>query len=193
MLIGYARTSTFDQVAGLDGQVRDLTAAGVEKLFAEQISSVDRDRRVKLAEVLDFLREGDTLIVTKLDRLARSSAHLHEILDTIARKCAALRILDMGMDTGTPTGKLLLSVMGAVAQFEREVMLERQREGISKAKAAGKYRGRQPTARNKTDDARALFEKGMKPAEIALQLGISRASAYRVLKGQFLTTESGRS
>ncbi len=182
MLIGYARTSTFDQVAGLDGQARDLMAAGVEKLFAEQISSVDRDRRAKLAEVLDFLREGDTLIVTKLDRLARSSAHLHEILDTITRKCAALRILDMGMDTGTPTGKLLLSVMGAVAQFEREVMLERQREGISRAKAAGKYRGRQPTARNKTDDARALFEKGMKPVDIALQLGISRASAYRILK-----------
>jgi DNA invertase Pin-like site-specific DNA recombinase len=182
MLIGYARTSTFDQVAGLDAQVRDLTAAGVEKMFTEQVSSVDRDKRLKLIEVLNFIREGDVLVVTKLDRLARSSTHLHELLETIVSKRASLRILSMGVDTGTATGKLLLSVMGAISEFERAIMLERQREGIAKAKAEGKYRGRQPTARKKTDDARALFEKGMKPAEIALQLGISRASAYRVLK-----------
>lgn len=182
MLIGYARTSTFDQVAGLDAQVRDLTAAGVEKMFTEQVSSVDRDIRLKLIEVLNFIREGDVLVVTKLDRLARSSAHLHELLETIVSKRASLRILSMGVDTGTATGKLLLSVMGAISEFERAIMLERQREGIAKAKAEGKYRGRQPTARNKTDDAKALFEKGMKPAEIALHLGISRASAYRVLK-----------
>lgn len=182
MLLGYARTSTFDQTAGLDAQVRDLLAVGVEKVFSEKVSSVDRDRRVKLAEALDFIREGDTLIVTKPDRLARSSAHLHELLQRITAKGASLRVLSMGMDTGTATGKLLLSVMGAVAEFEREVMLERQREGIARAKADGKYRGRQPTARAQTTAVTDLFRQGVTPTEIAKRLGISRASAYRIVK-----------
>lgn len=182
MLIGYARTSTFDQVAGLDAQVRDLVAVGVEKVFSERVSSVDRDRRVKLAEALDFIREGDTLIVTKPCRLARSSSHLHELLERITAKGAALRVLSMGLDTSTPTGKLLLSVMGAVSEFEREVMLERQREGIAKAKAEGKYRGRQPTARTQTTAVIDLYRQGVTPTEIAKRLGIGRASAYRIVK-----------
>jgi DNA invertase Pin-like site-specific DNA recombinase len=182
MIIGYARTSSFDQVAGLDAQVRDLLAVGVEKVFSEQVSSVDRDRRVKLADALDFIREGDTLIVTKPDRLARSSAHLHELLERITAKGAALRVLSMGLDTSTPTGKLLLSVMGAVAEFEREVMLERQREGIARAKAEGKYRGRQPTARAQTMAVIDLYRQGVTPTEIAKRLGIGRASAYRIVK-----------
>lgn len=182
MLIGYARTSTFDQTAGLDAQVRDLVAVGVEKVFSEQVSSVDRDRRVKLAEALDFIREGDTLIVTKPCRLARSSAHLHELLERITAKDASLRVLSMGMDTATATGKLLLSIMGSVAAFEREIMLERQREGIARAKAAGKYRGRQPTARAQSSAVIDLFRQGVSPTEIAKRLGIGRASAYRIVK-----------
>jgi DNA invertase Pin-like site-specific DNA recombinase len=182
MLIGYARTSTFDQAAGLEAQVRDLMAVGVEKVFSEQVSSLDRDRRVKLAEALDYIREGDTLIVTKPDRLARSSAHLHELLERITAKGAALRVLSMGMDTSTPTGKLLLSMMGAVAEFEREIMLERQREGIARAKAEGKYRGRQPTARAQAPAVIDLFRQGVTPTEIAKRLGIGRASAYRMVK-----------
>ncbi|MGR3503564.1 recombinase family protein [Pseudaestuariivita sp.] len=179
--IGYARTSTLDQKAGLDAQKRDLEAAGCDRLFIEQVSSVDVKERHKLAEALDFMREGDTLTVTRLDRLARSTQHLLEVLTAITDKGAALRILDMGIDTRTPTGKLLLTVMGGVAEFERSIMLERQREGIAKAKAAGKYKGRKPTARAKADDVKRLHTGGMGATAIAREVGIGRASVYRIL------------
>lgn len=182
MLIGYARTSTLDQTAGLEAQERDLRAAQCEKVFSEQVSSVDQTARAKLAEVLDYLREGDTLVVTKLDRLARSVTHLHSMLGQITAKGANLKILSMGIDTATPTGKLLLTIMGGVAEFEREVMLERQREGIAKAKAEGKYKGRKPTAQAKAEQVKVLIEEGVGPTEIAQRLGIGRASVYRILK-----------
>lgn len=183
MIIGYARTSTFDQVAGLEVQREELLAAKCEKVFEEQVSSVDVAGRKKLAEALDFVREGDTLIVTRLDRLARSVPHLLEILATLSDKGASLRILAMGIDTATPTGKLMLTVLGGIAEFEREIMLERQREGIAKAKAAGKYKGRKPTARAKSDEVIHLTKAGVGPSEVAKQVGISRASVYRILKG----------
>lgn len=182
MLIGYARTSTLDQKAGLEGQERELREVGCDRLFIEQVSSVDVAAREKLAEALAFVREGDTLVVTKLDRLARSVAHLLQILDALNDKGAALRILNMGIDTSTPTGKLMLTVLGGVAEFEREIMLERQREGIAKAKAAGKYKGRKATARAKTDEVLKLHNEGVGGTEIASRLGIGRASVYRALK-----------
>lgn len=181
MLIGYARTSTFDQKAGLDAQENELTQAGCEKLFVEQVSSVDVKARERLAEALEYAREADTLVVTKLDRLARSVAHLMEILETLEEKGASLRILNMGIDTGTATGKLMLTVLGGVAEFERSIMLERQREGIAKAKAAGKYKGRAPTARAKADQVLAMKKEGVGATEIAKKLGIGRASVYRIL------------
>ena len=98
----------------------------------------------------------------------------------------ALRILSMGgsaLDTGTPTGRLMLTMLGAVAEFERTLMLERQREGIAKAKGEGRYKGRKPTARAKAEEVRRLHGQGMRPTEIAKRLGIGRASVYRVLKG----------
>lgn len=182
MLIGYARTSTLDQTAGLEAQERDLTAAGCTKLFVEQVSSVDVVARAELAAALSFIRDGDTLVVTKLDRLARSTRHLMEIVGTLEGRNAGLRILDLGLDTSTPTGRLMLTMLGGIAQFEREIMLERQREGIAKAKAAGKYRGRKPTAQEKGEEARKLHGQGVRPTEIAQRLGISRASVYRVLE-----------
>jgi DNA invertase Pin-like site-specific DNA recombinase len=181
MIIGYARTSTLDQRAGLEAQERDLRAAGCERLFIEQISSVDIGAREKLALAVEFMRDGDTLVVTRLDRLARSVAHLVDITAQIKAKGASLRILDLAIDTSTATGELLLTMVGAIAQFERSIMLERQREGIAKAKAAGKYRGRKPTARAKTEEVRAMAAEGLRAPEIALRLGISRASAYRML------------
>lgn len=180
-LIGYARTSTLDQKAGLDAQRRDLEALGCQRLFIEQVSSVDVKERRELAEALAFIREGDTLVVTKLDRLARSSQHLLEILETLTAKGAALRILNMGIDTGTPTGKLMLTIMGGVAEFERAIMLERQREGIAKAKAAGKYKGRKPTAQAKASEVRKLSAEGLGATAIAKEVGIGRASVYRIL------------
>lgn len=184
MLIGYARTSTLDQRASIEAQVRDLTAVGCEKVFSEQVSSVDVANREQLALALDFVREGDTLAVTKLDRLARSVSHLLSIVDTLNRKGVALRILGMGIDTATPTGKLMLTVLGGIAEFEREIMLERQREGVARAKAEGKYKGRKPTAMAQADDVRRLKAEGVGATEIATRLGIGRASVYRALAGK---------
>lgn len=181
MIVGYARTSTTEQEAGLEAQVRDLKAAGCEKLFQEQVSSVDQSARVKLADALDFIREGDVLTVTKLDRLARSVAHLLTVLEQIEAKGASLRILAMGVDTGTPTGRMMVTMLGAVAEFERAIMLERQREGIAKAKAEGRYKGRVPTAMRKADQVKAMAAEGVGVSQIAAKLGIGRASVYRAL------------
>ena len=182
MIVGYARTSTTEQKAGLEAQERDLRAAGCERLFIEQVSSVDVVAREQLTQALDFIREGDTLVVTKLDRLARSVAHLVDISARIRGKGASLRILDLAIDTSTATGELMLNMVGAIAQFERAIMLERQREGIAKAKAAGKYRGRQPTARARTAEVLALKAEGVEVAEIVRRTGVGRASVYRILK-----------
>ena len=179
MLVGYARTSTLEQEAGLEAQVRDLRALGCEKLFQEQVSSVAP--RDALEAALEFVRSGDTLVVTKLDRLARSVTHMGTIIETLEKKGVALRIVNLGVDTGTPTGKLMLNVLGGVAQFEREMMLERQREGIAKAKGEGRYKGRKPTARAKADEIKALSAQGMSMNAIALKLGIGKGSVHRAL------------
>lgn len=184
MLVGYARTSTIEQQAGLEAQLRDLELAGCQdKIFSEQTSSVAA--REQLNDTLEYVRDGDTLVVTKLDRLARSTAHLLQILDTLDAKNVSLRILDFGggaVDTASPTGKLMLTMFGAFGQFEREMMLERQREGIAKAKRDGKYKGRAPTARMKSKDVLRLKEEGKSVVDICTELNISRASVYRILK-----------
>lgn len=177
--VGYGRTSTLDQQAGLDAQLRDLMATGCEKIFAEQVSAVGK--RPQLDAALEFIREGDTLIVTKLDRLARSVQHLLEIAERVKAKGADLSILNLGADTSTATGRLMFTVIGAVGAFERELMLERQREGVARAKAQGKYKGRKPTARAKAAEVKALKADGIRPVDIARRLGIGRASVYRVL------------
>jgi DNA invertase Pin-like site-specific DNA recombinase len=182
-LIGYARTSTTDQRAGLDAQVRDLKAVGCRKVFSEQASAVSQ--RAQLDAALDYCRDGDTLVVTKLDRLARSARHLSELIDQLEGKGVTLRILNFGgdaVDTRGATGRLMLNMFAAMAQFEREMMLERQREGIAKAKADGKYKGRRPTARAKAKDALRLFTEGKKVAHIAKEWGIGRGSVYRALE-----------
>jgi DNA invertase Pin-like site-specific DNA recombinase len=175
MIVGYARTSTVEQEAGLEAQLRDLKAAGVERIYQEQISSVAR--RAQLEGVLDFIREGDVLVVTKLDRLARS---VRDLVDRVEAKKASLRVLAMDLDTTQPTGRLVLQMLGAVAEFERNLMLERQREGIAKAKAAGKYRGRKPTVRARRAEIEELLRSGVGPAEASRRLGIARLSIYRI-------------
>lgn len=182
MIVGYARTSTFDQIAGIEAQERDLLSAGCEKIFREQVSSIDVAQRNQLSAALDFLREGDTLIVSKLDRLARSVAHMHEVINRVVGKGAEFKVIDLAIDTSTPTGKLMLNILGGVAQFEREIMLERQREGIHKAKLAGKYKGRAPTAQRLKDEMKTLVDAGVGATDIARRLGVSRASVYNVLK-----------
>lgn len=127
-------------------------------------------------------REGDTLIVTKPDRLARSTADLLGITKRLKAKGVTLRILSMQMDTGTPTGKLMLTMLGGIAEFERDLMLERQREGIAKAKAEGKYKGRAPTARQKAADILRLKAEGKSADAIVEELGVSRSSVFRILR-----------
>lgn len=182
MIVGYARTSTAEQNAGLEAQLRDLRATGCTKIFSEQISSVAE--RTQLEQALEFVREGDSLVITKLDRLARSTSHLLSIVEELDRKGVGLRILDFGggsVDTKSPSGKMLITVFGAMAEFERSIMLVRQREGIAVAKAAGKYKGRAPTAQKKSKEIIALHEEGLGASEIARRIYISRASVYRIL------------
>lgn len=182
MLIGYARTSTVEQVAGLEAQEVALAATGCSKLFAEQASSVAQ--RDQLDAALDWVREGDTLVVTRLDRLARSTADLLGIVAMLEGKRVALRILDFGgseVDTKSPTGRMLLTMFAAVAEFERAIMLERQRVGVARARAEGKYRGRAPTARRQIKRVAALRAEGLGASAIAAEVGISRASVYRLL------------
>ena len=181
MIIGYARTSTSDQTAGLAAQERDLRAAGAERVFSELVSSVaQRDR---LGECLAFLRNGDALMVTKPDRLARSTAELLAIEADLSRRGVGLVVLSMGgerLDTRKPTSKLMLTILAGVATWEREIMLERQREGIAKAKAEGKYKGR-PSCIDPAEVARLAETMG--PAAVAKRLGIARSSVYRLLEG----------
>jgi DNA invertase Pin-like site-specific DNA recombinase len=181
-MVGYARTSGLVQQAGLEAQERDLKGAGCERIFSEQVSSVGQ--RPELTRALDYVRGGDILAVTRPCRLARSTADLLNIVQALEAKGVALLVLSMGgqaVDTRTPTGKLMLIMLGAIAEFERNLMLERQREGIAKAQSEGRYKGREPTARRKADEVRKLHADGVGASEIAKRLEISRASVYRAL------------
>jgi DNA invertase Pin-like site-specific DNA recombinase len=179
MIVGYARTSSTQQCAGIEAQVVELEKAGCEKLFREQVSAVKE--RQQLNSALDFVREGDVFCVTKLDRLARSISNLLQIVDALKRKGVTLRVLNIGLDTANPTGKLMLTMLGAIAEFEREMMLERQRDGIAAAKDQGKYKGRKPTARAKASDVLRLAKEGLTRERIAEQLDVGVASVYRIL------------
>lgn len=180
MKIGYGRTSTIDQVAGLDAQLRDLKEAGCEKVFSEQISS--KASRRELEAALEYCREGDTLVVTKLDRLARSISDLVKIRERLETKGVALVVLALNLDTSTPTGKLMVNLLGSIAEFERELMLERQREGITSAKAAGRYKGRVPTAQRQAEKIIALKAQGYTVPQIVRETGVGRSSVFNILK-----------
>ena len=179
MLIGYARTSTVDQKASFEAQKRELTEAGCETVFSEQVSAV-ATKRPELEAYLANARKGDTLVVTKLDRLARSLPDLMDLTRALAAKGVALNVLDLGMDTATPHGEMVLGIIGSVAQFERSLMLERQRVGIARAKAEGKYKGRKPTARAKAEEVLAMLDQGVPATKAAERLGISRSSVERI-------------
>jgi DNA invertase Pin-like site-specific DNA recombinase len=181
MIVGYARTSTAGQIAGLEAQERELRTAGCDKIFREQVSSVAE--RQQLEAALEYVREGDTFTVTKLDRLARSVGDLLAIVAKLEAKGVSFRVLSMSgnqaLDTSTSTGRLMLSVIAAVGQAEREGMLERQREGIAKAKREGRYKGRVPTARRQADRDHATDGRGRQalgnspPAKDRPRIGVS--------------------
>ena len=179
MLVGYARVSSGTQ--SLEVQLDALREARCEKIFSEKRSGTSTARRDALAEALDFVRDSsDTLVVTRLDRLARSAGDLHAIVAKLSLKGVGFKCLQQGgMDTTTSTGKLLLGVLASIAEFETDIRKERQREGIDKAKANGVYKGRKPSVDAAT--VRALHSEGIGASTIAKRLGIGRASVYRAL------------
>jgi DNA invertase Pin-like site-specific DNA recombinase len=185
-VVGYARTSTADQEAGFDAQKRDLAAAGCSKVFAEQVSSVAQ--RDQLTAAIEYLRPGDVLVVTKPDRLARSMRDLITICDRITAAGASLRILALNIDTATPMGKFALTIFGGAAEFERDMMLERQKEGIAKAHAEGKYQGREPTARRQSDRVLAMVKAGHSVSQIARALKIGTTSVSRIKRASAQAT-----
>lgn len=182
MLIGYRRSSTIEQQAGYEEQEKLLLATGCTRIMGEMVSSLAQ--RDELNDALDWVREGDTLVVTRLDRLARSTMDLLSIIAKLEAKGVGLRVLDFGgseVDTKSPTGKMLITMFGAVAEFETALMKERQKAGIAKAKAEGRYKGRAPTARAKAPQMHELEKAGLGASAIAMRLGVSRASVYRIL------------
>ena len=176
-VIGYARVSTTDQ--DLSIQEEALRTAGCTVLRSEKRSGSTTEGRDQLQTVLDFIQRGDTLVVTKLDRLARSLADLSRIVELLVKKGASLRILNTNIDTSTASGKAFLGMLGVFAEFETNLRRERQLEGIAKAKLAGVYKGR--PASIDADEVRQLKSSGKGATEIARAMGVGRASVYRLL------------
>jgi DNA invertase Pin-like site-specific DNA recombinase len=177
-VIGYARVSTTDQ--DLSIQETALRAAGCDVIRAEKQSGTSTQGRVELRTVLDFIGKGDVLLVTRVDRLARSIGDLQDIVRTLKAKGASLRATEQPIDTSTAAGKCFLDMLGVFAEFETNLRRERQLEGIAKAKAAGVYKGR--PASIDAARVRELKARGLGPTEIAKALKIGRASVYRVLE-----------
>lgn len=177
--IGYARVSTTDQ--NLEAQLAQLQTVGCDKIYQEKASGAKVDRP-ELAAMLDYARKGDTVVVCKLDRIARSTKHLLDIVDGLQKKGATFKVLNIDLDTSTATGKLMLTMLGAIATFEREMMLERQLEGIAQAKKAGAYKGRKPTAKAQSKQVMNLLAQGKTKQAVADSLKIGVASVYRIAK-----------
>jgi DNA invertase Pin-like site-specific DNA recombinase len=177
-IIGYARVSTTGQ--DLRAQLEALSSC--DKIFQEK-ASASTSLRPELQNLLGYVREGDMVIVTKLDRIARNTADLLNIVALMEEKKVAFKVLNINLDTSTPTGRLMLTMLGAIAQFERELLLERQKEGIEIAKREGKYTGRKPTAKAKSQEVHSLLSQGMTKQAVADKLNIGVASVYRITKG----------
>ena len=178
MIYGYARVSMIGQDLAI--QEAALAAAGCQEVRSEKVSGSSREGRRELDALLTFTRKGDTIVVTRVDRLARSIGDLQDIVRTLKTKGVALRATEQPIDTGTAAGKAFLDMLGVFAEFETNLRKERQLEGIAKAKAEGVYKGRPPSI--DTTKVRELLAEGMGASEIAAHMGIGRASVYRALK-----------
>jgi len=178
MIYGYARVSTTDQ--DLTVQQDALKAAGCEIIRSEKATGTSVQGRDELNNLLDFIREGDDLIVTRVDRLARSIRDLQNIVHTLRERGVELKATEQPIDTSTSAGKCFLDMLGVFAEFETNLRKERQMEGIAKAKERGVYRGRKATIN--IDRVRQLRDEGLGATAISKELNIGRASVYRVLK-----------
>ena len=175
---GYARVSSVDQDLSLQREA--LERAGCQVIRAEKISGTSIQGREELRTLLDFVREGDELVVTRVDRLARSIADLQDVMRELRAKGATLRATEQPIDTSTAAGKAFLDMLGVFAEFETNLRRERQMEGIARAKARGVYKGRRPSV--DTGEVRRLHAEGVRPSEIARRMGIGRTSVWRALK-----------
>ncbi|MFN3677704.1 MAG: recombinase family protein [Sphingomonas pseudosanguinis] len=177
MIVGYARVSTTNQ--NLEVQLDELKAHGCERVFTDKATGTNT-ARLGLTDMMEFVRDGDTLVVTRLDRFARSLSDLYALLERLTGRGVAFHCLRQSIDTSTSTGKLTLAILGAVAEFENDLRRERQRDGIDKAKARGAYRGRKAKV-----DAALIGERlasGLRPAEVAASLDVSRQTVYRHMR-----------
>lgn len=175
--VGYARVSSYGQ--SLDVQLERLS--GCDKVFSEKKSGTTDDRSA-LQSCLEWVRDGDSLIVTKLDRLARSTRDLLNIVNKLEHKGVSLRVLDQDINTGTPTGKLMLAMLGAIAEFENDLRRERQMDGIEHAKSTGKQFGRKPKLSNEqVEQLKARHKDGEQVSSLARDYGIARLTVYRLL------------
>lgn len=178
--VGYARVSSIDQ--NLYIQLDALKKAGCRIIFYEKKSGTSKNGRTAFEECMDYIREGDTLVVTRIDRLTRSILDFQNILNTLKSKGIELKALEQPVDTGSASGKLFMDILGVFAEFETSLRRERQLEGVARAKKAGVYKGRKPTARAKSDEVMVLIQQGYTRAAIAKKLEIGIASVYRILK-----------
>jgi DNA invertase Pin-like site-specific DNA recombinase len=178
-IIGYARVSAEDQDCSI--QEEALHAAGATVIRSERKSGTSTDGRTELATVLDFVRDGDTLLVTRIDRLARSLMDLESIVQQLRTKGVHLRATEQPIDTASPAGRAFLQMLGVFAEFETAIRRERQMEGIAKAKQAGVYKGRKPSV--PSERVKELKAEGLGASEIAKRLGIARSSVYVSLRG----------
>jgi len=176
-LLGYARTSCAEQNIG--PQIEALRAAGCDRIYQEQRSGVDASRP-ELQSMLDYCREDDVIVSTRLDRIGRSTGDILKLLENLESRGVSFRCLNINLDTTTPTGKLMVTLLSGIAAFERDIMLERQRDGIAAAKAAGKYKGRKPTAMAKAGEVKELLALGLTKQTVADRVGIGIASVYRI-------------
>ena len=179
-IIGYARVSSVGQ--SLDVQLQALDRAGCDKVYQEKRSGLD-SARPQLSAALDFAREGDTFVVTKVDRLARSTAHLHNIVRELQAKGVAFKVLDQSIDTSTSQGQLLFGILATIAEFETSLRAERQREGIAKALDNGVRFGRDNSLNGAQKVAlRQAHEAGYSVTTLMERYGVSRSTVYRVLR-----------
>ncbi len=179
MNIGYARVSSLGQ--SLDTQIEKLQAFGCEKIFREKKSAASTGKREAVKEALEFCREGDVLVITKLDRLARSMFDLQGIVQTLERKKADLVVLDQKIDTTTSTGRLTFHLLGAVAEFERDLINERRNEGMERARQKGVRFGRKPKLSDlEIEELRAAHRAGEEPKVLMERFGLSKTTFYRL-------------
>ena len=187
-IVGYGRVSTVEQ--SLSIQLDALKKYGCDKIFSERVTGTTKDGRSELKNALDYMRDGDTFVVTRIDRLARSVRDLFNIAHDLEKNGIDLVIIDQSIDSSTTAGKAMLGMLAVFAEFETNIRKERQLEGIAKAKLAGKYKGRKPTSIAMKNEMIELLESGLSKPKIAKKLGCSVTSVYKVLKNVVVTNKT---